>query len=445
MHKEHDWLLGLIPPHEESRSSTDAVMQQPESKATDLTSQLSEDGEERYRSLVSNTVQIFWTTDAMGNCGDDMHIWRTYTGQSQEEVTGRGWFMAVHPDDQEYVIHAWRHALTSKGCFNLEYRLRRYDGVYRLFEVRGIPVFAPDGNIRGWVGASTDITERKQMEAEHQQLEHKTQDALKALSEANKRMDEFLSIASHELRTPLTTISVQTQIANRRLKKFLQEESASIEDLKSKIGPVQELLCATHQHIQLLNRLVGDLIDLSRIQVNKLNLYISPNPCDLTQIVCDVVESHRQIVPSRTIHLELPAHIADTPSSTMDTPAILVHADSARVIQVITNYLTNALKYSPANRPITISIKVDHAMAIVSVHDEGSGLSADEQKRIWERFYQTGGLKTLHKTHVGLGLGLYISRSIIEQHHGQVGVESAPGKGSTFWFSLPLADAASNA
>lgn len=444
MHKDRDWLSDLTTPNEDDRPSTGPLTIQPESKDTELASQFSEDGEQ-YRSLVSNTVQIFWTTDAMGNCGDDMRIWRTYTGQSQEEVAGRGWFKAVHPDDQEYVVRTWHKALVNKGCFEIEYRLRRYDGVYRMFEVRGIPVFEPDGSIRGWVGASTDITERKQMEAERQQLEHKTHDVLKALGEANKRMDEFLSIASHELRTPLTTISVQTQIANRRLKKFLQEEHASVEDLKNKIRPVQEILCTTHQHIELLNRLVGDLIDLSRIQVNKLNLYISPKPCDLTQIVRDVVESHRQIVPSRDIHLELLDPSTDTPSPATGGPAVLVYADSARIIQVITNYLTNALKYSPANRPVTISIKVENSMAIVSVHDEGSGLSADEQERIWERFYQTGDLKTRHKTHVGLGLGLYISRSIILQHHGQVGVQSIPGRGSIFWFSLPLVESAPNA
>ncbi len=114
-------------------------------------------------------------------------------------------------------------------------------------------------------------------------------------------------------------------------------------------------------------------------------------------------------------------------------------ADPDRITQVIVNYLTNALTYSPPDRPITVCLQTQNNMVRVSVHDEGPGLSTDEQAHIWDRFYQVGQNQLpLHTSSAGMGLGLYISRSLIEQQGGQVGVDSRPGQGSTFWFTLPL-------
>jgi signal transduction histidine kinase len=105
----------------------------------------------------------------------------------------------------------------------------------------------------------------------------------------------------------------------------------------------------------------------------------------------------------------------------------------------VTNYLTNALKYSPAKQPVVVGLDVASNEARVWVRDQGPGLPPEEQVRIWERFHRVKGIKVQSGTGVGLGLGLYICRIIIERHQGQVGVESAPGQGSTFWFTLPLA------
>jgi signal transduction histidine kinase len=115
-----------------------------------------------------------------------------------------------------------------------------------------------------------------------------------------------------------------------------------------------------------------------------------------------------------------------------------VIADADRIRQVISNYLTNALTYSRADQPIDVGLLADGGIARVWVHDEGPGVPAAEQDRIWERAYQVTGLKPQSGSHVGLGLGLYISRSIVAHHQGQVGVESTPGHGATFWFTLPL-------
>jgi signal transduction histidine kinase len=115
-----------------------------------------------------------------------------------------------------------------------------------------------------------------------------------------------------------------------------------------------------------------------------------------------------------------------------------VTVDGDRIGQVITNYLSNALKYSPINRPVTLNIELQASEVRVSVHDEGPGIKASERERIWDRFYRAKGIEVQTGSGIGLGLGLHICMTIIHQHGGLVGMESEPDNGSTFWFILPL-------
>ena len=250
-----------------------------------------------------------------------------------------------------------------------------------------------------------------------------------ALQEANRRMEEFLGIASHELRTPLTTIKANVQLAKRRLKNVSVEPTPT--GVASKVDAAYGMLSRAERQVGVLNRLVGDLIDISRIQTGKLQLHLRREPVDLLQIVEESVQEQQKTVPNRSITLTLP------------NTDLLVIADSDRIAQVLTNYLTNALKYSASDKPVAVLMtraENEHgeAVACVAVRDEGPGLSAEEQLRIWECFYQAETVQVVSGSGVGLGLGLYISQTIITRHNGQVGVDSTPGVGSTFWFTLPL-------
>lgn len=245
-----------------------------------------------------------------------------------------------------------------------------------------------------------------------------------ALSETNTRTDEFLSIASHELRSPLTSLKAALQLGQRRLRRTVEQEQPS-EAVVSQIEAVQGLLSTAVHQVDRQDRLVGDLLDVSRIRANKLDFRLGR--CDLATLVGDTVDEQRLSWPDRTITLSAP---------TMPIP---VDVDSHRIGQVITNFLTNALKYSPPDAPVAVTVQVDEAEARVSVKDRGPGLTAEQQTHIWERFHRVPGIKQQSGSGAGLGLGLHIARTIVEYHQGNVGIESMPKQGSTFWFTLPLA------
>lgn len=118
--------------------------------------------ESRYRSLVTATTQIVWSTNAAGEVIEDMPLWRAFTGQSLDQVLGSGWLQSVHPDDRQRTKEVWERACRDRSLYDIEYRIKRHDGEYRIASVRGVPVLENDGAVREWIGTCTDITERKE-------------------------------------------------------------------------------------------------------------------------------------------------------------------------------------------------------------------------------------------------------------------------------------------
>jgi len=246
-----------------------------------------------------------------------------------------------------------------------------------------------------------------------------------ALTEANRRMDEFLGIATHELKTPVTSSSLCIELARDSLTRVIAELTAAHDAAVHKLEPIHSLMVRADVGIERLTRLMEDLLDVSRIRAGKLEFRLAR--CDLAAIVRDAVIEQRQIAPNRTIAMRV-SH----------EQAVPVWADAERIGQVVTNFLTNALKYSPEDCPVAVGMRVQGGWVRVSVRDAGPGIAADEHERIWQRFQRLEGIAAQSGSGGGLGLGLYIARTAIERHHGQIGVRSAPGKGSTFWFALPV-------
>jgi PAS domain S-box-containing protein len=239
--------------------------------------------------------------------------------------------------------------------------------------------------------------------------------------EAERRKQEFLGMVSHELRTPLTAIVGYLELAQFSLQQLPKDYASEVDAVLNRIEIMLDR--ASHQ-ASIESRLVDDLLEVSRLETHKFEL--SLKVCNLATIVCEVTASQQPVVGKRRIEVILPPQ-----------EQVPVRVDAGRIGQVLINYLTNAFRYSPENLTVTVGLTVEDTMARVFVRDEGPGLTPSQQEHIWERFYQVerslkqGGER-------GLGLGLYIAKIIVEQHSGQVGVESEPGRGSSFWFAVPL-------
>lgn len=236
-------------------------------------------------------------------------------------------------------------------------------------------------------------------------------------------LTEFMKAVGQELRTPLTTTRGALQQARYLLQRVL--EAPESENTRELLIKVQDVLAKAERQMSAEMRLAENLLDTSRIEANTFELALVW--CNLTELIRDTVAQQQELVVQRTIEQKLP-----------EDELVAVIADVERIRQALTHYLNNALKFAPVEQPITVSLEVREGFAWVLVQDRGPGILASEQERIWERFEQ--GQAASSGNGLGLGLGLYITRTIIQQHRGQVGVESHEEKGATFWFTLPLAE-----
>lgn len=222
----------------------------------------------------------------------------------------------------------------------------------------------------------------------------------------NKQKDDFISMASHELKTPLTSLSVFVDVLSRQL--IVESSSKSI----AYLGKVQT-------QVERLNMLVNDLLDMSRIKTGKLVLH--PERLQLDKLVTDFVSDQQEIFKSHKFNVAA-------------VPCVVI-GDKLRIYQVMTNLITNAVKYSPEGSLITIMLETDAQSAVVSVTDEGTGISKADQANIFDRFYQVSDIQSNGAS--GLGMGLYISNQIVKTHGGRMWVKSKYKNGSTFYFSIP--------
>lgn len=271
------------------------------------------------------------------------------------------------------------------------------------------------------------VVERDRLLREHAETEAR----VLALSATNRLMNEFLGIAGHELRTPLTSMRINAQLA-----KMTARRAEGAEDLPPAMSAALARIVNITERIDLQSRrqerLVNDLLDVSRLDAGKLELHV--RPVDLVALAREAVEEQRLLNPERAITL---SHVPDDARGGV-VGELVVEADPDRVSQVITNYLSNALKYSPEEQPVAVSVARVGETARVSVRDCGPGIPSEAQSSVWQRFHRVEGIRVQSGSGIGLGLGLYICRELIERHGGTVDLESAPGQGSTFSFSLPL-------
>ncbi len=257
------------------------------------------------------------------------------------------------------------------------------------------------------------LAERAALAVENAKLYTEQVEARRKVEDLSRLKDEFLSIASHELRTPVTSIKGYTQLA----KTLIREN-----DLPTS----EEYLDIALDQIDRMSRLILELLDVSRIETGRLE--IRREPIQWPSFVREVVNRHHTAVSDRRFHLNVP------------DDARVVYGDRDRLEQVLGNLLENAVKYSPDGSEIFITVEEKVDQIVTAVCDRGIGIPPDELQVVFERFHR--GRQVSSTNYGGLGLGLYITKQIIERHGGSIWVESREGQGTTFFFSLPASQVA---
>jgi signal transduction histidine kinase len=342
---------------------------------------------------------------------------------TRDAVTG-----VLLPPEQNLVARALRGEVVSGP--DADFRMRALDGRELEVNASATPLRNSDGRVVGAVLVGRDVTESKQLARESEaaradELAARADEL--AAREASRRLEAFLATAVHDLRSPLAATVGFLDLAERQTERLAGTVREAHPDLAPRVDAVRARLNDADEGAARLSRLLTLLFDTAAIRADKLELHRAP--CDLAALVRAQVAALRAAAPGRTLRLHLPAGSKPVP----------VEADADRIGQVVTNYVTNALKYSPPDQPVDVSVVARRGRARVAVCDQGPGIPKEERARVWELFHQVPGVAAQGETQGGsLGLGLHISKAIIAAHGGRVGVKSVVGEGSTFWFTLPL-------
>ena len=357
--------------------------------------------ERKLRSLVDSNIFGVMVVDGAGRIYEINDRLVQMLGYSKEELLSGTirWQQLTPPEHRDALAQSSKTLLSTGAFLPYEKEHLRKDGS-RLPVLVGGAMIDQERDIG--MAVILDISDRKEVE---------------------RRKEEFLSMVSHELRTPLTVILGLIELALLHIE---LRPSSLAPEAERLINQIERVLERASGQVEIEARLVGELLEVSRLEMHRFELLVQRE--NLVTIVQETVANQQQAAPTRDIELVLPPD-----------ELVSVIADAGRIGQVLTNYLTNALKYAPVEQVVSVHLEVEASVARVSVRDQGPGLTPEQQQRVWERFYQAAapGLRGPDR---GLGLGLAIAKAIVEQHQGQVGVESAPGRGSTFWFTVPLAD-----
>ncbi|MFN2475385.1 MAG: PAS domain S-box protein [Chthoniobacterales bacterium] len=381
---------------------------------------------QRYSFLADTLPQIIWTARPDGGLDYYNKAWFDYTGLTQAESQNWGWKAVVHPDDLENCVERWTHSFTTGANYEVEYRFTRHsDGAYRWHLGRALPRRNEEGEIIQWVGSCTDIGDAKRskekLEASNDELTRRVEErtaellaAKEAAETANRAKSEFVANMSHEIRTPMNGVIGMTGLL-----------------LDTNLTPEQRDHAHTIKHSgEALLSIINDILDFSKIEAGMLD--IEKVDLELPDVIRGAVDLMQGQAKAKGLELHSEIDI--------DAP-VRLRADGGRLRQVLLNLIGNAIKFTAAG-DVKVHVSVDRQtqeMAILRfrIGDTGIGIAPEAQDSLFLAFTQADGSTT--RKYGGTGLGLAISKELVTKMHGLIGVESTPGEGSTFWFTVKLA------
>jgi PAS domain S-box-containing protein len=348
----------------------------------------------RWNELVSGAAEAICVVGLDGALAFANARWRDLLGVEGNELVGGAIDKIVHPDDRQHAREMLGSAFHGARVSGLSCRLRHRGGAWREALLSISPVRDEAGAIVGVLGICRDVTEER---------------------EARRLKDEFLSSASHELRTPITTIRGLTDLLLHTLGTHGTIEPAQL----------AKRLQSIRREADRLAVLSTDLLDVSRLQVGKLPLHLEHH--DLNEIMAACVERLQDLLG------DVPTHeIVFRPRSA----ALPVGVERVRIEQVVYNLLDNAVKYSPMGGPIDLTTEIVGKWAHASFADRGIGIPAEDIPKLFTPFFR--GSNASSRSFMGMGIGLYLSRALVEAQGGKLLVQSIEGQGSTFTIVLPL-------
>jgi PAS domain S-box-containing protein len=341
-----------------------------------------------YRLLVEHSPVMIWRSGRDASCDYFNERWLSFTGRALELELGDGWTEGVHPDDLDHCISYYLEHFHSRKPFEMEYRLRRHDGVYRWILDCGAPFTDDTHTFAGFIGSCTDVDERHKAQ-EAQQRHNQQQLAL-----ARDFEKWILAIVSHDIRNPLSSI----QVAARGL-----------EELADPAGLVAKQAAIVTRGVKRIEHIVGDLLDLSR-ERQGAGIPVEPKPTDLRTICGQIVDELKAIAQDRKITLDCEA----------DGRGVW---DEHRILQAISNLTSNAVQHGTPGSPVLVRVAGDEQRARVEVLNEGT-IPGELLPHIFEPF---GSGRRSGNRGEGLGLGLFIAKAIAHAHGGELEVDSAGG------------------
>lgn len=370
------------------------------------------ESEERFRLIAENLREMIWISDPE-------YTVQYYLSPAFERIWGRSierartnprsFLEAVLPEDRERVESALEGY--ARGEYQAEYRIVRPDGEIRWISGRAYPVRDEHGQIFRVAGIAEDITEEKQVEEERERLLESERSARAETEAALHVRDRVLRIVSHDLKNPLHTIGMAAELLDMPL---------SEEQRAKQLGII-------HRTVARANRMVLDLLDAARIQSGHA-IAVEPLPTPVRSLLGELLEAFRLQAEEKS--QQLTCHVAERVSSVL--------ADHDRVLQALSNLLGNAVKFTPEGGRIQVRAEVEEDGSVrFSVSDTGPGIPAETLPHLFEPFAQAKDTASL-----GTGLGLAIAHGVVEAHGGQLRVQSEPGSGTTFRFTLPTANRA---